>query len=215
MQCYICGSDIGDNIGACTDCSEKRKNSRAQGVEQALNKLSYSRRGDNAKTFLGLGVVAFFLGIGFFKVTHKGTVPEEMLRSVSGAERAICAPGRECVVAYLTPWCGACKSTLAKLPQLRSITESIPGHDFELVVGQDSHANLHAFASKSRSDALLDTDGSAFRQLGTGGVPRFYRINSSGKITEAFSGYTVYSDSTQQARWIRDTFDLPQQSGTQ
>lgn len=139
---------------------------------------------------LGLGVLAAFL---WFR--RPAYLPDLALPSSTAEGTAAGSPDSSifckgksgCLVVYVAPWCGPCRSSLpgdvALADHLRT-----KGYETVFVVGMDkTEACLDMTRSIGRP-ALLDTDGKWAKAAGVRGVPHFLVTTPTGKIVKRQAG---------------------------
>lgn len=116
-------------------------------------------------------------------------VPAADLRSYRniGARRSHPCEGRKrCLVAYMAPWCGICKSNIPIYQHARSMIRRSPEVGVMLVLSRVNRSwrDYGAVARKIGGRVMLDPDDRAWDALGNAvnGVPAFVVYNGNGDI---------------------------------
>jgi thiol-disulfide isomerase/thioredoxin len=210
MPCYLCGAETGGRLGPCDDCLRKRSALRTS--KPAIRGSRVATRKDLARSgrwLLLLPVAALlilFVGRGFGGGSHP--LPDIVLEDQHGDTQRLCSQGRSCLIAYLTPWCPACKSTLRGMPELAQWVESERGAQFHLVIGNSDQRRIRDFASGSSVSALLDFRDEVPRKLRGRSVPRFYLVDSNGIIVRQVAGFVGSSSPQGRRQWFESKFKL-------
>lgn len=213
MQCYLCGNDIGDKIGLCGDCRESADERRQQRHSQELEERE-ARYRSGGGIRIDSRVLAVLVGLvalcwWAYGPKNYGEIPEALaLEQISGGEAPVCMRGETCVVAYLTPWCPACKKAAGQLPEVQRFIDESGAGRFVAVIGGDSPERLAGFGAKCRVPTLLDTRSEFVRAAGSGGVPRFYKIGPDGVVRRAFSGMVGGGTVEMRRDWFARKLDM-------
>ncbi len=116
--------------------------------------------------------------------TAEGTAEE------TSASPVYCTGSAGCLVVYLAPWCGPCRSSIpgdvALADHLRS-----KGYETVFVVGMDKEPACLDMTRQIGRPTLLDTDGKWAKAAGVRGVPHFLVTAPSGKIVKRQAGAYV------------------------
>lgn len=100
-----------------------------------------------------------------------------------------CAEKKNCLVAYIAPWCPACNSTLPLMRKLRDELRSSDSQTgFRIIVGADKADRLRAEAKDLGEEALADESGSIFKGAGVVSFPSWQGLDSKGRVLGSFSG---------------------------
>ncbi|MFH2202637.1 MAG: thioredoxin domain-containing protein [Elusimicrobiota bacterium] len=102
-----------------------------------------------------------------------------LLNAVGSADQVdpFDCPGKRCLLAYLAPWCPACKNVTPMLMELKPWLEE-RDITFHIVVGAANAASCADFASQFGPDTLLD----AGKQMTVNKYPTFMVIDAKGKV---------------------------------
>ncbi|MBK8596607.1 MAG: hypothetical protein IPN83_13690 [Holophagales bacterium] len=124
---------------------------------------------------------SYLPGVSLPSGTAGGTASE------SSSSPIRCTGTRGCLVVYVAPWCGPCRSSLAGDVALADhIREK--GYETVFVVGMDKpEACLDMTRSLGRP-ARLDTEGKWAKAAGIRGVPHFLVTTPAGKIVKRQAG---------------------------
>jgi hypothetical protein len=98
-----------------------------------------------------------------------------------------CASGRKCLVVYVAPWCGPCRSSLAGDAALADHLRS-KGIETTFVVGMDQPDRCAEMVRALGRDAVIDPDGSWAKKAGVRGVPHFLVVDAVGSVTRRQAG---------------------------
>ena len=112
----------------------------------------------------------------------------ELVPTASASTSVPCQGKERCVVAYVAPWCGACK---ASEPVIQAIQERFEDDDrveVVIVAGQDSASKLEAMAERYGESGWTDPDGRIFERLSPRVVPSWYVLDGRGKVIESVEG---------------------------
>lgn len=139
---------------------------------------------------VGLGVLAAFLWFRRPEYLPDLALPSATAGGIAAgtpASTVFCKGTSGCLVVYVAPWCGPCRSSLpgdvALADHLRT-----KGYETFFVVGMDkTEACLDMTRSIGRP-ALLDTDGKWAKAAGVRGVPHFLVTTPTGKIVKRQAG---------------------------
>lgn len=98
-----------------------------------------------------------------------------------------CTGANGCLVVYVAPWCGPCRSSL---PGDVSLADHIrtKGYETVFVVGMDKTDACLDMTKSIGRPALLDTDGKWAKAAGVRGVPHFLVTTPTGKIRKRQAG---------------------------
>jgi thiol-disulfide isomerase/thioredoxin len=103
------------------------------------------------------------------------------------ASPILCTGSSGCLVVYVAPWCGPCRSSLPGDVALADFIEA-KGYETVFVVGMDDvHACLEMTKSIGRP-ARIDSDRKWARAAGISGVPHFLVTTPTGKIVKRQAG---------------------------
>ncbi len=98
-----------------------------------------------------------------------------------------CTSGSRCLVVYVAPWCGPCRSSLPGDAALADHLRS-KGIETTFVVGMDRPERCSEMVRSLGRDAVIDPDGSWAKKAGVRGVPHFLVVDSSGSVTRRQAG---------------------------
>ena len=142
-------------------------------------------------------VLAFLLGAGvFYWFNQPGNdpmtaeqVPAADLRSyrnIAARQPHPCEGKKRCLVTYMAPWCGICKSNIPIYQHARSMIRESPDVGVMLVLSpvNRSWQDHGAVARKIGGRVMLDPHDQAWDNLGSAvnGVPAFVVYNGNGDI---------------------------------
>jgi hypothetical protein len=98
-----------------------------------------------------------------------------------------CKGTKGCLVVYVAPWCGPCRSSL---PGDVALAEHIGARGYETVfiVGMDEEPACLEMTRSIGRPARLDTDGKWAKAAGVRGVPHFLVTTPTGKIVKRQAG---------------------------
>lgn len=98
-----------------------------------------------------------------------------------------CTGSAGCLVVYLAPWCGPCRSSI---PGDVALADHIAPKGWEtvFVVGMDKEPACLDMTRQIGRPAFLDLDGSWAKAAGVRGVPHFLVTTPSGKIVKRQAG---------------------------
>ena len=116
-----------------------------------------------------------------------GSATAEGVAASSTAAPVNCAGANGCLVVYVAPWCGPCRSSLpgdvALADHLRT-----KGYETVFVVGMDEEPACLDMTRQIGRPTLLDTDGRWAKAAGVRGVPHFLVTTPTGKIVKRQAG---------------------------
>lgn len=142
-------------------------------------------------------LLIFLLGAGAFYWFNRPAeepmtaeqVPASDLRSyrnIDASEPHPCEGKKRCLVTYMAPWCGICKSNIPIYQHARSMIRQSPDVGVMLVLSpvNRSWQDYGAVARKIGGRVMLDPDDQAWSALGNAvnGVPAFVVYNGNGNI---------------------------------
>jgi thiol-disulfide isomerase/thioredoxin len=110
--------------------------------------------------------------------------------------------GRErCVVVYMAPWCGACKSAF---PIIRNMARRWASGALAVkpIIGLASTAQCEQMAQTLGVPAYLDPSGKLLRAAGAQGVPQWFVLNRAGRVKKRFSGVVLDVDRQIERLWL-------------
>jgi thiol-disulfide isomerase/thioredoxin len=94
-----------------------------------------------------------------------------------------CAGKQHCLVVYLAPWCGACKSILPELQTLTHRQSESPHTGVQVIVGEGRQSeDNERMASYFGPAALVDADRSLHASLGVRYYPTMIVLGASDQI---------------------------------
>lgn len=98
-----------------------------------------------------------------------------------------CTGSAGCLVVYLAPWCGPCRSSI---PGDVALADHLlpKGYETVFVVGMDKEPACLDMTRKIGRPTLLDTDGKWAKAAGVRGVPHFLVTTPTGKIVKRQAG---------------------------
>ncbi len=101
-----------------------------------------------------------------------------------------CKGTKGCLVVYVAPWCGPCRSSL---PGDVALAEHIlsKGYETVFVVGMDKEPACLEMTRSIGRPTRLDVDGKWARAAGVRGVPHFLVTTPTGKIVKRQAGAYV------------------------
>jgi hypothetical protein len=109
-------------------------------------------------------------------------------RNASGTSEPITCTGKEgCLVVYVAPWCGPCRSSLPGDVALADHIRAL-GYETHFVVGMDDREACLEMVKALEREARLDPDGSWAKKAGVRGVPHFLVTTPTGKIRHRQAG---------------------------
>lgn len=105
-------------------------------------------------------------------------------------EPVVCTGSNGCLVVYVAPWCGPCRSSLPGDVALAKHIEPM-GYETVFVVGMDKEPACLEMTRSIGRPTRLDVDGAWAKAAGVRGVPHFLVTTSSGKIVKRQAGAYV------------------------
>lgn len=99
-----------------------------------------------------------------------------------------CAGSDRCIVAYVTPWCPACRQSGDVIHAIQERYEDRDDVRVVVVVGQDAKSKLEKMAESYGEDGWLDPDGKVWDALSPRVVPTWYVLDGHGKVIEKVAG---------------------------
>lgn len=106
----------------------------------------------------------------------------------AAAETAIrCGGSKGCLVVYVAPWCGPCRSSLPGDVALADYVAPL-GYETIFVVGMDEVGDCVEMARSIGRPARLDADGRWAKAAKVRGVPHFLVTTPTGKIVRRQAG---------------------------
>jgi thiol-disulfide isomerase/thioredoxin len=99
----------------------------------------------------------------------------------------LCTGANGCLVVYVAPWCGPCRSSL---PGDVALADHIrtKGYETVFVVGMDKTEACFDMTRSIGRPTRLDTDGKWAKAAGVSGVPHFLVTTPMGKIVKRQAG---------------------------
>ncbi len=108
---------------------------------------------------------------------------------VTGARREVgrCTSGSSCLVVYVAPWCGPCRSSL---PGDAALADHLSekGIETTFVVGMDRAERCAEMVRTLGREAVIDPDGAWAKGNGVRGVPHFLVLDAAGKVRKRQAG---------------------------
>lgn len=135
--------------------------------------------------FLAVGGVAALL---YFK-TPTMAPSFELATNASTNTVDECKQTSKCLVVYLAPWCGTCKSAVEVVNEMsKYFGTSSSRVGLRVVLGMDKQEALNEFAKSFTENVYFDPSGEYLRAIGGGGVPGWWVIDDSNMIQTHFAG---------------------------
>ncbi len=151
-----------------------------------------------------IGAVLVVLLVGWFMLNQaestepftQATLPGGELRAYMARRVNIddhpCVARSRCLVVYLAPWCGACKSTKKFVPYVRDMLEQDPETGFMVVVGKGwgNFNGGHDMARDIGGQVYLDDEANYWRALRheVNAVPAWVVFDGLGEAIETETG---------------------------
>ena len=139
---------------------------------------------------LVLGALAAFLWSRRPSYLPDVSLPSASADGVSNGPAALpilCTGSRGCLVVYVAPWCGPCRSSLPGDVALADFIEE-KGYATVFVVGMDDVRACLEMTKSIGRPARIDSDRKWARAARIGGVPHFLVTTPTGKIVKRQAG---------------------------
>jgi thiol-disulfide isomerase/thioredoxin len=118
-----------------------------------------------------------------------------------------CFEKKRCLVLYVAPWCGACRSDVAFVNELSQQLKSNLNVGLKVIIGSAELPDLQQFAREYRAPALLDAAGEVRQALGVRSFPSYFWVTEEGKITKHPRGsYVLLPYKTQVESYVEAFF---------
>lgn len=199
MQCWRCESEAIHGYSLCESCAAlpREKSARSEGshrfkdhsaFEDSIeSQNNFTKRAKKSPLISLCAWSAVILSALFVLFRDQSPVPMKGIEfSTSlGGKAEICKNKKGCIIVFLAPWCGACRSHVAFLNELQN---SLRYKDLSLqiIVGGSKPKELYNFAQQISGTVLLDTENSFKSKLSFSSVPTWFSVDSSQTITNSF-----------------------------
>lgn len=150
------------------------------------------------------------LALGFFLyytyLQRPVRVPASQLAQVKSVNvrggKINCQNKSQCLVVYLTPWCGACRQFKSELLTHfpKALPEVDPDTGLLVVIGKDNPKKISIMqASLEGMPVMTDADRSLYKTLRGKGVPGFFVLDNIGTVTKRSSGFRALGNTPETA----------------
>lgn len=185
-KCYKCGSAEAEVGLLCRECVDHTRQIKAVGQSQfTAHEAAAAERPASLFSLERILPAAFIIFILFFLARSfgafgYGTLPAHSTDSCSGKRR--------CLVVVLAPWCSACE---ASIPFVQAVGRYVAGKrdlGLQILISLDSSEKVTRLARRVGSGAQVELEGSIYKALGGGGVPKWGLIDSERTVLKRGSG---------------------------
>lgn len=139
---------------------------------------------------LALGALAAFLWFRRPSYLPAVALPAATAAGTASGDSAApvrCTGSRGCLVVYVAPWCGPCRSSLPGDVALADYLRT-KGYETTFVVGMDEPEACLDMTRSIGRPARFDADGKWAKAAGVRGVPHFLVTTPAGKIVRRQAG---------------------------
>lgn len=135
----------------------------------------------------GLAAVLYFRRPSYLPDLALASATAGGTASGSSASPILCTGASGCLVVYVAPWCGPCRSSL---PGDVALADHIrtKGYETVFVVGMDDTGACLDMTKSIGRPTRLDVDGKWAKAAGVRGVPHFLVTTPTGKIRKRQAG---------------------------
>lgn len=214
MQCYICGKDIGDSIGACPQCRSQRDNSRSGDrarAEQVARKNAAPGLFESIGTpaFYAIALILILLSLFLGKKLFPGRKVDSVALESNIGYGDPCLGKQKCLVFYLAPWCPACKAAIGTVQVLREHYKLSSEVGVKIVVGLDKMPAIRSYASKVGGQVFFDPSSRFRRTMGGSTVPYLVVLDSESHVIAEQSGVPSGGTKEQLINYLASSLGLP------
>jgi thiol-disulfide isomerase/thioredoxin len=154
------------------------------------------------KYFVNFFIASVLVYLGFYLFDKPTIIPRIELNTKSYQGKSdvdSCESKDRCIVVYLTPWCGVCKTAMPAIQQIRKYVNAADRVGMKIIVGKDNNENLDQLAKEISGKVYLDYDEQFYNQAKIRGVPTWWVIDDKRKILITYPGFVQGATIKEQA----------------
>jgi thiol-disulfide isomerase/thioredoxin len=135
---------------------------------------------------LALGVLVL-LGLAYALRPRPNVSGLALERVGEGADP--CAFKQRCLIAYVSPWCPACRQAHGLITELREHFEASTTVGVKVVVGLDTPDGARAGAKSFEGPTFVDLQNRLYDKVGFSSVPSFAVVDAQGRVVQTQAGF--------------------------
>lgn len=134
------------------------------------------------RIILILAAITAYVAWQHHQAQERSRLLQDYKRSIS-SNIDPCTGKKFCAIAYVAPWCPACRANAGNFKQLIKRSAEITDYGFKVVVGQGaSDSENIAYAASYEGGAYADEGNKLFLALGVSQFPSFYILDNTSKL---------------------------------
>lgn len=194
MKCLNCDSEALPNKALCDRCfSRPRVTPDASSFRPKAESMSLR------SLLLPSLCVTVLIGLYLFLSGPMSPIPLDdlVMKTTHGDQSRICADKPGCLIVFLAPWCGSCRSDVGFVDGMVAAARDT-NLAVEVVVGWSDEKQIRDFAREFKTRVFLDLEGEFRKRLSFSSVPRWFAVNSKKEVYHSFFPYTRVNSAKQQ-----------------